>query len=283
MVLCEWLVYAGHSQTLEVMTKPDVILGILAPALQVWIAGIILYRRLYRSFPLFAAYTLYSITVIFVRLWARGNTESYFVLYLVTEVLYGCLALLAIREAFKTVLESYSDRYPSIRVLLYAIVALLIGLPVFSAIHRLSVDGQMNAAFSGAVYSFLLVVRSIEVLVFGICLFRSRHHDDGAYNGGVILGFGVYAAVTLMAYLFHYLGGRFEDWYRYMTPGSYCMAAAIWLAAFLKREEPRSPRNTEHLKTQLDNAETLLQRYSQVLRKILKELGLDGRTNSLNL
>jgi hypothetical protein len=180
---------------------------------------------------------------------------------------------LAIREAFKYALESYYDRHRWTRTLPGLIVALLIGLPAYAALHGLQGEGDtLYAAFSSGVYSFMLLIRSIEVFVFGLYLSRSRHYDIGGYNAGIVKGFGVYALVTLLAYFVHYYGGRFEGWYRYMAPGSYCTAAAIWLTAFLPTEQPKTPPNTEHLKKQLTGAETLLEHYSEIVRKILHVL-----------
>src|SRR5579863_7619208 len=87
------------------------VIGILAAALQTALAVAFLWRKQTRRFPLFFAYTLFSICAITLNVAMRGDYNLYFLSSVATELVYGILALLAIREAYRHALDSFYVRY----------------------------------------------------------------------------------------------------------------------------------------------------------------------------
>src|SRR5215469_10465586 len=106
------------------MHVSTIIVSAASPALQLALAIIMLLRNLHRHFPCFFVYTVFSVAVIVPRL-AAGNPVRTFVVFWTTELIFGVLALLAIREAFSLELEAISGLYRWFRFF-PAIILLLI-------------------------------------------------------------------------------------------------------------------------------------------------------------
>src|SRR5437762_1228785 len=101
---------AGLSWPLTSMHMIGLISAGIPVILQIAVAFIFIRRGLYRrsQFPLFFVYTVYSIVAQILRQSVHG--QWYSVLYWGTELFYGLLALLAVREAFRWVFGlSYQD------------------------------------------------------------------------------------------------------------------------------------------------------------------------------
>ena len=101
----EWLVYAGHSSTMQ---KFDLAIGITVLFLQLVLACILLGRKLHRRLPFFFAYTLYSVLAAIVLAVVTIKFPAlYYEVYWTTEFVYGLLGLLAIMEVFESVLALF--------------------------------------------------------------------------------------------------------------------------------------------------------------------------------
>lgn len=253
------------------MNSIDVILSTLGPVLQIGLAGIMLFRRLYRPFPVFGTYTLYSLAVFVVRHLTRSNTDLHYVLYSLTEVVYGLLGVLAMREAFEDALIALHKNHPWTQVVPILLSVLLLGGPLVWALYRpYGQSATFYPLFASAVYSFLLLVRCIQVLVFCLYLWLKRRYEFRPYNAGILTGFGVFASMTLAALLLQSTFGRqFEVGYRYMVPGAYLGAAILWVMAFLSTERPpdRNPPNRD----KLGKARIALQEHLKTARRIRRK------------
>lgn len=213
-------------------------LGMLGPVLQVGLAAAMLWRRVAGRFRFFFAYTIYSIVAIGVNLRLKGNAEAFFVSYSVSEMVYGALAMLAIREAFQDILKAYYRRYPWARWLPPIFVLSLIVLPAWRCLyHPHILGGALNTCVMSGSYTFGFCVRSLEVLILLIYLAARRRYRLRRYPAGIIVGFGVYAAISLVSYLLRsQFGPGFESWYHNLAPGAYFSAALSWLITFLGLE-----------------------------------------------
>jgi hypothetical protein len=263
----------------------DSVLSILGLLLQALLTVVIVYRRAYRAFPFFFTYTVYSILTTFFRLWAKPSTVSFFLWYSVTEIFYGAFALLALQEAFGDALEYYYELYRWTRAIPRLIVFALIGIPLFWALYRPYGRGdRFYASLASGTYSYVFCVRCLEILIFLLYLSLRGRYNFRRYKAGIVAGFGMYAVITLLAYVLHsYYGTRFEPLYRYTGPGAYFGEATIWLMAFAPAQKPEPQTETPELDAQMDHANVTLARYSETLRKILRTLGLDRWIKSVIL
>lgn len=230
-------------------------------------------RKLHCRFPLFFAYTLYSIAVIAVRLSVAKQPHLFFALYWTTEIIYGALALLAIGEVFSDVLELRSNQHRWWRFAPGTILLLLVTIFFWQATYHPFGPNVWGALGAGA-YSFGLGVLCVQAGIFLLALFRLKAFSgilSKQHNAGILRGFGVFGLLTMMAYITRsYYGAQFEDWFRYIPPGAYVMATLTWLAAFLRSEPPNCtpPPTPEFLKNLAEG----LSRDHETLKKIEKDL-----------
>jgi hypothetical protein len=83
--------------------------GLIPAALQVALLVVLSRRKLSLQFPFFFTYTAYSVAATFARLCLLHRPMTFFIVYWVTEMIYGVLALLAILEVFKPTLGAYFE------------------------------------------------------------------------------------------------------------------------------------------------------------------------------
>src|SRR5207245_366433 len=109
------------------------------------------------QFPFFCAYTFYSVLVTVVRLGVMERPVTFFVLYWTTQIIYGILALLAIREVFKPTLEMYYSARPWLRRLPPFAWLAVIGAAIWQSVFHPVGRGPLSSLAAGA-YTFILGV-----------------------------------------------------------------------------------------------------------------------------
>ena len=223
--------------------------GLVPAVLQAVVLAIFIRRRLYRRFPFFFAYTVYSILVTALRLSIMSRPRPFFVWYWSTEIIYGILALLAIHEVFKSVLEMYYSLYRWMRWLPPFCLLLILSISLWRAVYHPVGRGPLVGLAAGA-YSFMLGVLGIQVMVFLLCLklsFRKHYPIRWTrYEAGILIGFGMAAIATMLVYLARFrLGPSMELAFRYIPPVAYIAAALMWLKAFYREEPPVMRKRTD--------------------------------------
>jgi len=229
-------------------------------------------RKLHHRFPLFFAYTLYSVAVIAVRLSVARQPDLFFALYWITEIIFSTLALLAIGEVFNDVLELRSIRHRWWRFAPATILLALVMIFLWRAIYHPFGPNFWGALGAGA-YSFGLGVLCLQAGIFLLALFRLKAFSgilSKQHNAGILRGFGIFGLLTMIVYVARStFGARFEDWFRYIPPGAYAMATLTWLAAF-RRPEPAE--STPPAPEFLEEIAEGLNRDQEELKKIEKDL-----------
>jgi hypothetical protein len=231
------------------MKSVSLLFGLLPAAVQAAVLVILARRRLYHRFPFFFAYTLYSILVTVVRLRTMGTPAVFFVSYWSTEIVYGILELLAIREVFKSVLEMYYSLYRWTRWLLPIAVTVMFGNSIWRAIYRSVGGGPLGGLAAGA-YSLVLGILCLQAAIFLLCLRLSfRKHSPirwTRYEAGILIGFGLAAVATALIRLARpQVGPAMELAFRYLPAIAYMAAVVIWLAAFWREEPPLARKPTD--------------------------------------
>lgn len=248
------------------MHTSDLLIGLTAPALQLLLIGILASRKIYRRFPFFFAYTVYSIaaavvlTVVIIRFPTR-----YYEFYWITQFIYGLLALLAIIEVFESVLRLFGFDGWGWRVLLPSAILIIAAISVSRALYH-PLYGQANplAHLAAGAYAFQLSVHCLQAGILLLCLTpRRRYGVLWHYDTGIVAGLGFYAFVSLVAAVIGLkLGGRFEPVFRYLPAGAYIGAVIVWLFVFVRPEPPR-PR----LKMTVEERLTLVRRLTAIVKK----------------
>jgi len=228
---------------------------------------LLLARRIYREFPIFFGYTALSV-IVTVALWdASKNAIWYSAIYWVSEALSVILAFLALNEALRSVFRNFLGMrwfrwlFPGIGILMISAAVLrIIVLP--------------RPAFSSFTTTILGLEIAVGFLQFGIfslfiILVRLFHLRWGQHAAGIVFGFGVSAAGSLVAYLLRSeFGTKFDPVIRIAPAIAYIIGVAIWLATFLKAE-PARPETAWAATLTPEQMLTELKRHTKTVKGIL--------------
>ena len=225
------------------------IVSVVSPALQMALAIIMVGRKLHRRFPFFFIYTIFSIAVIGPRLAVRNNPVQLFAVYWTTEIVFDLFALLAVHDALKLELKAIAEEYPLFRFVPVTMLAIITAVALWRAAYY--APGHIMLAYlSAGAYAFMFGVRVVEVsaLLLAVELERRRLMTLPRHERSVLEGFGLAAAVGLLAYVPRSLfGQRFEEWFLYLPPGAYIVATVIWLTAFWRHVPQRESLDLERV------------------------------------
>lgn len=250
----------------------DLALALSGPVLLLALTISFIKRKLYKRFPYFFVYVLYSTIAGVLREIPNNQPMMYFVLYWSTEAIYSLLALAAINEAFKRVFFSFYLIYSWFRFVLPGIIVFVLLLATW---EKIRFPPPHVPRFVAAIYSADLGIHWIElgILLFFILLVKFYGLGVEPREFGIILGFGTSAIVTMLADLLRSeFGTKFELCYRYAPPLGYLLAVAMWLYVFLRPEPPKK-------KTEVDPKQLLelLQWQMEMARKMFKWRRKDDR------
>jgi hypothetical protein len=255
------------------MSYTELVAGLIAPVLQIWLAGAMVRRKLHRRFPVFFAYTVYSVLVIAVRLPMAQHPKIFYALYWISEMIYGNLSLLGIGEVFGDVLSLRSQRNTWWRCVPAGIVV----APVFASLWR-AIYHPFGPNFWGKLgagaYSFNLCVLCVSTMAYLLAMFRLKPFSgilQKQHNAAILKGFGIFSLLAMIAHLARsHFGPQFEGWFRYIPPGAYIMATLTWLAAFRRPETSTcTPPPTPEF---LGGLREGLSREQETLKEIEKDL-----------
>src|SRR5215469_15130786 len=252
------------------MTIRDLFLSFTAPAILLVLALIFLRRKLYREFPLFFTYVVYSAVGGALRETAIHHQFLYFWLYWISEALYGILALLVLREAFYRVFALPHAAYRWFRFLLPIIVLLILSLSMWEMAQHPLGTGTAGRMVS-AIYWFDFGVHALEgaILLLVLALTLMFPVAWRRYEFGILTGYGISACVTMLADLLRFaLGSRYETFFRYGPPIAYVLATLIWLHAFLV-----PPENPPRAQMGLDEMLGIMRRSREWLEWIKRVFG----------
>lgn len=204
----------------------------LGPALQFALVLVILRRRVFlQMFPAFFRYTCFAVLAHVLGSIAKGHSPWYFWVYWTTEIIYGVLALLVMREIVQAVWD-LKFGFRAFTVWIF-ILALASAATLWGLKHP---DG--NGRFSGmvaAIATFMAGVHTAEVALCCFVLWLVRKFNQ--YHIGIMLGFAASATVAVLAYIGHYyaLSPTFQLVIKYGPLSAYMASTALWLLTFLSK------------------------------------------------
>lgn len=214
---------------------------IVPPCLQAFILVVMIRRRLFREFPVFASYTAFEILLFCVKFSIFLLGDQYY-----RAFFYASWVLKATELAlgFAVVYEIFSHAfrpYPAIRKLSGLLFKWALGILLF-----LVVIASASAPISGGsetVFNLFLLARALWIMQCGLLLllflFSSyfglswRH-----YIFGITLGFGLYGTTELvLAVLRTRFGPSWDGVFNNVAPLAYNCSVLIWVS-YLLRPEP---------------------------------------------
>jgi hypothetical protein len=249
------------------MGNADLILALVGTGLQAVLCLLLLIRRIYREFPIFFSYTALIVAGT-VALWAvRSNAKVYFDIFWGSEVLGVILAFLALQEALRSVFRNFLGMrwfrwlFPVIGMAMLGVAVLriiLIPRPAFSLFTTTILGLEIAVGFL-----------QFGIFIVFIMLVRLFHLRWGQRAAGIVFGYGVSAAGSLVAFLLRSeFGTKFSPLAGITPPIAYIIGVAVWLATFLKAE-PERPEAAWAAKLTPEQMITELKRHTKTVKGIL--------------
>lgn len=235
--------------------------------MQAGLCLLLLIRRSYREFPIFFLYSALSVVGAIAGLTVSNNTALYGTVYWTDEALGVFLVFFALQESFRSVFRNFLGMrwfrwlFPGIGLLMIVVAVLrtiLLPRPAHSLFTVIILALEIGVGFLqfGIFSLFIVLIRIFHL--------RWRQHPVG-----IVFGFGISAAGSLVAYLLRSeIGTNFDPVVRIAPPIAYIIGVAIWLATFL-REEPSSTANGEDIPFTPEQMITELKRHTKAVKGIL--------------
>lgn len=216
----------------------------IAPhALLAVVSGLMLIRRLHKSFPVFFLYTLYETLGFLLRFTAYtvghsfGGTYRY--VFIVTAAGSTALRFGIIQEIFDNVFHDY----PRLVGIAAASMRWLTGILIVSAV--LLALYSSGAVSDNLLAGIMLLDRSVAIIQAGLLLFlflfsRMFGLSWRSYTFGIALGFGVFASTELAYWAVRLtdLTEHSQDLLDLLPTGSYHISVLVWLGYLLAAEKP---------------------------------------------
>lgn len=199
-------------------------------------------RGLLREFPVFFAYTFFSfVSTVLLYCFSRGSYMAYFRAYWTTSGIGLLFGLGVIYEAFIYSFRPYETLLDFGRVLFRwaAMVVVLVG--------AITAVGSNAAGMNLLLQSILTLERSVRIMQCGLVLlllFFAPHLGLSWRSRifGISLGFGVFAAVSLIGYTLRAeYGMAVSAGVGIAMQVSFLCAVAIWAAYMMAPEPARRP------------------------------------------
>jgi len=249
------------------MNKAELVLAVFGAVLQICLFFLLLRRKTYQQFPIFSVFVGFSALNSIMVLVTGQHPSIYFYVYWISEVIFIALSFLVMQEAFRSVFRNFSSlrwfklSFPGIGVLILLIALLR------AVFFRPPDRNPLTVAF-------ISLEIAVGFLQFGIfCMFvllvyffhmRWRHQAFG-----IVLGFGIAAAGSLVAFILRSeFGTNMNRVFRIATPLSYIIGVAVWLATFLRGEPSQLTKSWDSLLTP-EQMISEFKRHTQVVKGIL--------------
>ena len=260
---------AGLSWPLVHMNKGELVLAVFGAVLQICLFFLLLKLKTYKEFPVFGIFVAFSALNSILVIATGQYPRIYFYVYWISEAIFIVLSFLVMQEAFRSVFRNFSSlrwfklSFPGIGVLIL-LIALLRAVFFRPANH---------SPLAVTLLSLEIAVGFLQFAIF--CLFMLLVHffhmrwRQQAF--GIVLGFGIAAAGSLVAFILRSeFGTNVDRVFRIATPLSYIIGVVVWLATFL-RPEP------SQLTKDWDSALTPEQMISELRRHTNAVKGILGR------
>ena len=230
------------------------------------LAGVLVYRKLYREFPFFFTYIVTVISVEVTRFLVhlfQTTRVPYFYTYWITEAVEVLLAFLVLYEVFLirlfpgfNITRIYRWLFPTVGLIVLALTAwMFFGAPAKNPSTIVALVGASTLALSFCQVAFL-------TFFGGLMLYMSR--EWRRHELGIAVGFGIYGAVKLFVTLErakHFYGPiRVEQIHNV----AYLIAVGIWLF-YLSRSDPE-PEETPITEEMVEQAERAYQDIAHLMR-----------------
>ena len=243
-------------------------MSLAGTGLQIYICALLVLRGLQRQFRFFTLSLFLSVLSTITLIVVRNHVVLYRDIYWPSEALSMVLTFFALQEAFYLVFRNFLS-ISGFRLLFPGIGILMLVI----AVLRTSLQPVLQASFLASTLISLEI--GVGFLQFGIfCLFivlvRFFHMRWRQQAFGVVLGFGIAAAGSLVVYLLRSeFGTKLNPIVRITPPIAYIIGVVVWLVTFLW-PEPLQPPLVGSAIFSPEQMATDLRRYTHAVKGILE-------------
>jgi len=249
------------------MKNAELAMTVVGTGLEIYLCLLLFKRKLYRQFRFFSLFAVVTATAGVALILIR-NPTIYFYVYWSAEVLSVVLAFLALQESFYLVFRNFLS-IPGFKLLFPGIGILMLFVAVLRAMsHSVSQADVLTSTL----ISLEIIVGFLQFGIF--CLFillvRFFHMRWRQYAFGVVFGFGIFAAGSLVVLLLRSEFGTKFDLVVRTTPGIvYIIEVGVWVATFLRAEVVQPARGSFQALTP-EQMVSDLRRYTHAVKGILE-------------
>jgi hypothetical protein len=173
-------------------------LSFWGPVLQFVLAGVLVYRRSWLTFPFFTFYAIFNFAHTLIALGLRTNPKTYFYVYWIGEAISIILGFLVLYEVFKSIFSQHSA-LRKIATLIFTIsLVILACVAFFILIHA---GPRLTGNLSRSVIVLEEATRTIEVGLLAVLFMCAGafglHWRQSVF--GIALGLGIFVSVELIA------------------------------------------------------------------------------------
>src|SRR6266481_2210227 len=237
--------------------------------LQGGLAVLLAWKRVYKRFPWFFTYTVFSLLAGTVKLFVRKNALAYFNAYWSAEALYALLGFLAVYEAFRWVFRHFYLMWWWFKYLLPGIGTLMLAIAIIKGLLFPPIEVRHDLAI---IYVSEMAVRCLQGGIFALFVVLVRLHSLPArtYAFGISLGFaisafGIFLAVSVRSEF----GTKVAPLVKLLPAVAYMVAVGIWLA-FVIRPEPPDPFEGLASSVAPERVIEILDQYTRQLKDLFK-------------
>ena len=215
--------------------KIQLAMWVAHPILESSIAGVMIWRKLHRTYPIFFAYLISQVACfgILFPIHQYGSYDLYFYSYWIAAVISLAIGFLVIHEIFQDVFRPYHT-LKDLGTVLFKWAALVM---IFVAIVVAAASPAGQSPLAQAVATLQRCVRTIQCgLVLFLVIFSRYLGVSWRQHGfGIILGFGGFASVQLVGNALYSGGQVSSPFTSLLYPTAYTCAVLTWLGYALMK------------------------------------------------
>jgi hypothetical protein len=199
--------------------------------LQLLLSYVLVRQKVYRVFPWFFAYTLFSIVAAIARFAFKNYETPYFYLYWGTDAVQSVLGGIVMYEVCRGVFRNLGRNWWA-RIVFPVLLLIAVALTLARTGAQLpGAEGTLMTWVVKAELGLRFLQVLLFLLLFALVTFvgvRWRQH-----HFGISAGYGIYAAVNLFTTTKYYESGtKFTFLWGWISVITYTVAVLIWLWYF---------------------------------------------------
>jgi hypothetical protein len=211
----------------------------LSLVLEAWLFALLLWRGVYREFPLFLIYVGLSLPATAGRLLTVGNYQLYFVVFWCSNAVLLLLGLAALHEVFRWVYAGFYEFW-WFRLVYYGAIGLVLLITLRNALVNPPVQTHPLVSLAVSMGISINLLQAGIVALFGVFA-KPLAIEHRRYPFGIVAGF---AASSLGAFFGYFgrsiFGKKLDIFTQNVSAVAYIFALVIWLAAFARPEPEES-------------------------------------------